>query len=88
MPDISLWKDQAKRQEFIDAALAIAAQASAELANREDALVLAVEPNSGDVFHGNTLGAANRAAAEKYRDEWVFYVRRDDLSAGMPLPVW
>jgi len=88
MPDISLWKDKGKRQEFIVAAKAIAEVATSDLADREDAVILAIEPRSGDVFFGKTLGAANRSAAEKYLDKWIFYVRRDDLNAGMPLPAW
>jgi hypothetical protein len=88
MPDTTLWKDKCKRQEFIDAARAIAEGACSELSDREDAVILAIEPHSGDVFFGRTLGAANRTAAAKYLDKWIFYVRRDDLNAGMPLPAW
>jgi len=39
-------------------------------------------------FVGKTLGQADRAAFEKYPDQWVYFVRVDNPDAALPLPTW
>lgn len=88
MPELSIWKDKKERQAFIAKGKAIFEQVQSKYASQEDAAVLAIEPDSGDVFVGRTLGLANRVAAEKYLDRWIYYVRIDDPEAAIPLPAW
>ncbi len=51
-------------------------------------MIVAIEPESGDVFLGKTLGLADKAAFEKYPDQWVYFVRLDNPEAAIPLPTW
>jgi len=88
MPELSIWKDKKQRQAFMAKGKAIFEQVQGKYAGQEGAVVLAIEPESGDVFVGRTLGLANRAAAEKYLDRWIYYVRLDDPEAVIPLPAW
>jgi hypothetical protein len=50
--------------------------------------VVAVDPDSGTYFLAATLGKANDAAYERYPDQWLYFVRRDDPSAEIALPTW
>ena len=59
-----------------------------ELEAGEDAVVVAIEPHSGDYFVGKTLGQADQAAFEKYPDQWMYFVRLDNPEAAIPLPAW
>lgn len=88
MPDIAIWNDKKQRQGFIDKAHAIFEGAREDLLQQSTEGVVAVEPDSGEVFFGKTLGEANRAAAEKYLDHWIYFVRLEDPSAALPLPAW
>lgn len=88
MADISIWKDKAARQDFIAKGEEVLAQVRPELEGLEEAGVVAIEPDSGDYFVGDTLGQANRAAFERYPDQWVYFVRVDDPEAAIPLPTW
>lgn len=85
MADISIWQEEAARQAFIDQSKDVFEEIKGEV---EGAAVVAIEPQSGDYFVGETLGQANRAAYERYPDQWVYFVRVDDVTAAIPLPTW
>jgi hypothetical protein len=86
MADVSIWKDKRAREAFIAKGKEVFEKIKGELT--EDAVIVAIEPESGDYFVGKTLGRADRAAFEKYPDQWVYYVRVDNPSAAIPLPTW
>lgn len=88
MADISIWQDQKAREAFIAKGKEVFEKVKAELQGREDAVIVAIEPESGDYFVGKTLGQANQAAFEKYPDQWVYFVRLDNPEAAIPLPTW
>jgi hypothetical protein len=88
MADISIWQDKAARQAFIAQGKDAFEKIEGELEELEGAAVVAIEPQSGDYFVGETLGQANRAAFERYPDQWVYFVRVDDTTAAIPLPTW
>ena len=86
MADVSIWKDKKAREAFIARGKETFEKIKGELG--EDAVIVAIEPESGDYFVGKTLGQADRAAFEKYPDQWVYYVRVDNPGAAVPLPTW
>jgi hypothetical protein len=88
MADISIWQDNAARAAFIAKGREAFERIKRDLEGQESAVVVAIEPDSGDYFVGETLGQANRAAFEQYPDQWVYFVRVDDLEAAIPLPTW
>jgi len=88
MADTSIWKDKKSRQAFIAKGKEAFEAIQAELTAMEDAVVAAIEPESGEYYVGKTLGEANRAAAEKHIDKWMYFVRVNDPEAAIPLPTW
>ena len=88
MADISIWQDEKAREAFIAKGKELFEGIKEELQGKEDAVVVAIEPGSGEYFLGKTLGQANRAAAQKYLDQWIYYVRLDNPDAAIPLPAW
>jgi len=88
MADISIWQDQEARQAFIAKGQGVFERIRGELEGREDAVIVAIEPESGDYFVGATLGRADRAAFEQYPDRWMYFVRVDEPEAAIPLPTW
>jgi hypothetical protein len=50
--------------------------------------IVAIEPESGDWFVGETLGQANAAAYARHPDRWVYFCRLDDPEAEIVLPTW
>ena len=88
MADVSIWEDKAARQDFIAKGEDVFAEIKQELEGLEEAVVVAIEPQSGDYFVGRTLGQADRAAYGQYPDQWVYFVRVDKPEAAIPLPTW
>jgi hypothetical protein len=86
MADITMYKDEAKRNAFVAKAKASLEQIRERV--NDQAGIVAIEPESGDYFVGDTLGKANDLAYPKYPDRWLYFVRLDDPQAGMPLPTW
>lgn len=86
MADVKIWEDKKLRAELEHKGRARFEEVQGELQGQ--AGVVAIEPNSGDYFVGATLGKADRAAYEKYPDEWVYFVRLDDPGAAIALPTW
>jgi hypothetical protein len=81
-----MWEDKQVRAEFEERARARFEELHADLGT--DAAVVAIEPESGDYFVGETLGKADAAAYAEYPDVWVYFVRLDDPSAAIALPTW
>jgi hypothetical protein len=54
MADISIWQDKAARAAFIAKGKGIFEEIKGELEGREGAVVVAIEPESGDTFVGGT----------------------------------
>jgi hypothetical protein len=88
MADISIWQDKKAREAFIVKGKEIFERIKEELQGQEDTVVVAIEPESGDYFLGKTLGQVNRAASNKYLDQWIYYARLDNPDAAIPLPAW
>ena len=88
MADISIWQDKSAREQFIAESKEIFEKIKGELEGQDGVNVVAIEPRSGDYFAGATLGQADRAAYERYPDEWVYFVRVNDPGAAIPLPTW
>lgn len=86
MTDITMWQDRSVREAF----LARGEERFAEIRDQlpEIAGVTAIEPDSGDIFVGETLGQANEAARQQYLDCWLYFIRVDNPEAAIPLPVW
>ncbi|MGD2105023.1 MAG: hypothetical protein PVJ55_07925 [Anaerolineae bacterium] len=88
MADVSMWQDEGTRQDFINRSKEVLEKIEGKLEGQKDAVIVAVEPESGDYFVGKTLGKANRAAFERYPDQWVYFARLDKPDAAIPLPTW
>ena len=86
MADTALYKDKKARQAFIARGREVFDGIKDRLEGQEG--VVAIEPESGEYFVGNTLGAANDAAFAKYPDGWVYFVRLDDPEAAIMLATW
>ncbi len=86
MADVSIWQDKKAREAFIAKGREVFERVKGELESQEG--VVAIEPESGAYFVGQTLGKADRAAFEKYPDQWVYFVRLDNPEAAVPLPTW
>jgi len=86
MADTALYKDKKARQTFIARGQEVFEEIKGKLEGQEG--VVAIEPESGEYFVGQTLGAANDAAFARYPDGWVYFVRLDDPEAAMPLATW
>lgn len=88
MADISIWQDKEARAAFVAKGKKAFEKIKGELEGREGAVVVAIEPESGDYFVGETLGKADRAAFEQYPDRWMYFARLDNPEAAIPLPTW
>jgi len=86
MADVEMWQKKEVREAFIEKAKAALAGRKEELQGTDG--ILAIEPESGDIFIGATLGQANEAAFKKYPDRWLYFVRLDAHEAAIPLPTW
>lgn len=86
MADVTMWQDQATRQQFVERGQELFAQIKDEL--MESRGIVAIELESGDYFVGATLGQANDAARHHYLDQWLYFVRLDNPQAAIPLAVW
>lgn len=86
MADVTMWQDQAIRQQFADRGQELFAEIKDAL--MESSGVVAIELESGDYFVGATLGQANDAARHRYLDQWLYFVRLDNPQAAIPLAVW
>ena len=86
MPEGHYWNDESARQGLMERGREVLEQLRAQLDGQSG--VVAIEPESGDWFVGETLGQANDAAYAAYPDRWVYFCRLDDPSAEIALPTW
>jgi hypothetical protein len=86
MPEIRYWSDESARQDLMERGRAALAEMRAQLDGRSG--VVAIHPETGDWFVGDTLGQANAAAYARYPDQWVYFCRLDDPGAEIALPTW
>jgi len=86
MADVAMWQDQNVRSAFEAKARARLDGLQAEIEGKEG--IVAVEPESGEFFVGETLGLANAAAFSRYPDKWLYFARLDNLEAAIALPTW
>ena len=86
MPEVRYWSDEGARQALMERGRAILAEVRVRLEGQTG--VVAIEPESGDWFVGETLGQANAAAYVEYPDWWVYFCRLDDPGAEIALPTW
>jgi len=83
---MDMYRDKATREAFAARAKEVYEKIKGELKGKEG--LVAIEPESGDYFVGETLGQANEAAFAKYPDYWVYFMRIEDPEAAMPLKTW
>jgi hypothetical protein len=83
---MDMYRDKATREAFAAKAKEVYEKIKGELEGKEG--LVAIEPESGDYFVGETLGQANDAAFAKYPDYWVYFMRMDNPEAAMPLKTW
>jgi len=81
-----MWQDKQVRAEFEAKAKARLEELQAELDGKTG--VVAIEPESGEYFVGETLGKADAAAYAKHPDVWVYFARLDNPQAALALPTW
>lgn len=86
MADVSMWQDKKVRAAFEAKARARLDDLQGEMEGQEG--VVAVEPESGEFFVGDTLGQANAAAFARYPDKWLYFARLDNSEAAIALPTW
>jgi glutathione S-transferase len=86
MADVTMWSDKKVKAAFEAKACARLEELRTELASQSG--VVAIEPESGDYFVGETLGKADAAAYARYPDAWVYFARLDDFDAAIALPTW
>jgi len=86
MPETRYWSDERSRQDLMVQGRAVLERVRVDLGDQ--AGVVAIEPESGDWFVGETLGRANAAAYARHPDRWVYFCRLDDPSAEIVLPTW
>jgi hypothetical protein len=86
MADVALWQDKQARAEFEAKARARLEELAPDLEGKSG--VVAIEPESGEFFLGETLGKADAAAYAKHPDVWVYFARLDDPQAAIALPTW
>lgn len=86
MVDVAIWQDREARRAFIARGQRVFKEIEEKLEGATG--VVAIEPETGYYFVGETLGKANAAAFEQFPDRWLYFVRLDDPEAAMPLPTW
>ena len=83
---MDMYRDKATRGAFAAKAKEGYEKIKGELEGKEG--LVAIEPESGDYFVGQTVGQANEAAFAKHPDCWVYFMRIDSPEAAMPLKTW
>ena len=86
MADVRMWQDKQIRAAFEEKCRARLAELRGELGDKTG--IVALEPESGEYFVGDSLGKANKAAFAQYPDQWCFFARLDDFEAAISLPTW
>jgi peptide subunit release factor RF-3 len=83
-----MYKDKQAQAAFAQKAMSIYDAQRAELEAAHAGQIAAIDPDSGDIFIGPTLGKANDLAYQKYPDKWLYFVRIGTPAAAIPLRTW
>lgn len=86
MADVAMWQDSAVRAAFEARARERLEELGDQIEGQEG--IVAIEPESGAHFVGDTLGQANAAAFVQYPDRWLYFARIDNPEAAIALPTW
>lgn len=86
MADVAMWQDHAVRAAFEARARGCLEELGDQIQGQ--AGIVAIEPESGSYFVGDTLGQANAAAFAQYPDQWLYFARIDNPEAAIALPTW
>jgi len=80
--------DKAERQAFIDKGLEIYDRVASELEGEHSGGIVAIDPESGAYFVGETLNQADALAYQASPNAWYLYVRIGDRNSHLPLQSW
>jgi hypothetical protein len=80
--------DKAIREEFITKGKAVYDSLKDNLEPDHANEIVAIHPESGEHFLGETLNEADEKAFAKYPDEWLYFVRVGSADAALPLKTW
>lgn len=79
---------RAERQEFIAKAAEAYDRLKGDLEPGHKGEIVAIHPESGEYFLGQTLNQANEKAYAEYPDMWLYFVRIGSPEAALPLKTW
>jgi len=80
--------EKAERQEFITSARDVYERLKGDLESDHEGEIVAIHPESGDYFLGQTLNQADEKAYAKYPDVWLYFARIGSAEAALPLKTW
>lgn len=80
--------DKDERQAFIDKGLETYDRVTAEMEADHSGEIVAICPETGNYFVGETLNQANGLAYQAAPDTWYLFVRIGDRGAHLPLQCW
>jgi hypothetical protein len=80
--------DKVQRQEFITKGKEVYGGLKDELEPNHEGQIVAIHPESGEHFLGETLNEADEKAFAKYPDQWLYFVRIGSPEASLPLKTW
>lgn len=80
--------DKAERQAFITKAKEIYERIKGDLEPAHEGEIVAIHPDSGEYFLGQTLNQADAKAYERYPDGWLYFARIGSPEATLPLKTW
>jgi hypothetical protein len=80
--------DKVQRQEFITKGKEVYGGLKDELEPSHEGQIVAIHPESGEHFLGETLNEADEKAFAKYPDQWLYFVRIGSPEASLPLKTW
>jgi hypothetical protein len=80
--------DKAQREEFISKGKELYGKLKGDLEPSHDGQIVAIHPDSGEHFLGQTLNEADEKAFARYPDEWLYFVRVGSPEASLPLKTW
>lgn len=80
--------DTTERQAFIDKSLEVYDRIASELERDHSGGIVAICPETGKHFVGDTLNQADDLAYQAFPDAWYLFVRVGERSAHLPLQSW
>ncbi len=80
--------EKAQRQEFVAAANAVYDRLEDDLESAHEGEIVAIHPQSGEHFLGQTLNEADEKAFASHPDSWLYFVRIGSPEVSLPLKTW